>query len=528
LIGIFIISLIPSAIQADGQTFGVTSYIPVRFSDTEWRIGGQLGYSNNNLKTEYSEAPYQGHSLIDSEYKSINGAVGLSNNLKYRYEIIPLSIILQLGLSGSMNNQKSDKFNDYSPVNGTDISSSRSNSHNYQLNASPSADMALYYKNNFFISLLMNNAFSFGNEDYHSSSINESWSPKFHETDSIIYTKSKDSAKSDIYRKSYSIQFLIMPGWGRLYEGRFASAAIYIIEELRRNKLLLIEPSQAQMMQFAELIYQYRMRHIIDKRIHLIKSFQSILNYLKDQNLLDNCDIMTFLLVQDVWNYFPDEARSFGFKIRAGFGVDYSYYSRHENRKDLEYYLRLINRQDSLYPVDTIAYSNGSRSNDMHKKNKSFSDYLKLELIYAKPFNHRLQFDFNFQSQYYFKKWSDEYSGERLISRTAYARYILLSGSEQLRFFKDSRTRLSCGIKADYIYSQRKYDDYYHNTYNGPSVHRWKYMAVIGADYRLSIPTTLSLLIGYNSDNSRIYASPHEDGHNNYFNISLDISHYIY
>jgi hypothetical protein len=524
---LFIIFLIPAILLADDQTFGVTSFIPTRFTDTEWRIDGKLGYSHNTTKSDYFIAPYENHALINSENSGGIGTLNLTSNLKYRYETVPIAMCLKLGLAGQIDNQSSDAYEKNSFIYSDAIGSINYKMNTYQLYANPSIDIALYFKDDFFVSLLSNSGISYWRRHSHSVDISESWTPKLYDTDSVVYVKSKDGFKADADRNIYSFQFVLMPGWGRLYEGRFASTSIDIINELRKSKLLSTEPSYTQMMQLTELIYQYRMHHVIDSRIHLIKSLQGILNYLRDEKIIDNCDIMTFLLTQDVWNYFPNEARSFGFKMRVGLGVDYIYFNRQERRLDQESHLRIINRQDSLNPTDTILNSNYSNRTYSHIKERSFSDYCKFEVIYARPLNHRLQLDLNFESLYYFKKWEEYCPTTRCKSEIEYARYITLTNIGQLRFFKDSKTSFIFSLQTAYSQLREKCKDNNQNTCKKSPINSWNLSAMFGTTYRISIPTTISANISYKNKNNRLETLSEKDDRFYLIEININVNHYI-
>ena len=168
-----------------------------------------------------------------------------------------------------------------------------------------------------------------------------------------------------------------MPGWGRIYEGRYAATAMYMVDELKRNGLLKREPTFEEMRSLTETIYQYRLKHAVDARLHKIEALSKIMDLLAGQGVIDDAGPHGYLFIQDVWDYFPRDDRRFGYQIRAGGGLEYHY-----NSDQLRYH----------------GYVDYFR----HRTSEGRRPFASVAVDCSRPFGLRWQFDVTGVGRYYF------------------------------------------------------------------------------------------------------------------------------
>jgi hypothetical protein len=295
------------------------------------------------------------------------------------------------------------------------------------------------------------------------------------------------------------------------------------------------------MLQLTKMIHEYRQTHIIDSRYRRIEALTKIVDFLEKENLYHNSGISGFLLLQDIWDYYPQESRPFGFKVKFGLGM--SYQKSRFNLKGSKYGL--------IYNItnggsDTTNYSEYEKSSRIIREDNRTDIYLIGKLEYQVPVNLKWHFSMNLNSIYYIDsesklvKFSEIELSYPLMS-TQYSRsgkeynhYGNIALGTSIRYYADSRTELSSTAEYELRNVEAKsYTQYYirglKHYYDQNRIWAKIFSASGEFKYRISIPTVLNIAITY-FDLSTEEARPGSFVRNedDSFQFSASISHYIF
>ncbi len=313
--------------------FTIESFIPEKFKDMEWQLNTNTnlaGDDEDRLTLLQSNNEYRARYKTDSEHET----VGIQSYNRYRYETIPKFLTLALTSSASYGYGRSHEGGEQAYVGSLYFcNSSEGRIETSYFSARPHIESGLYFSGDFFVSIASDLDLRYTDSPISSLDEKDSvWTatnPEDGRT-SVEVGVSRNNAGYD--SRQYEIDLSFTPGWGRVYDGAFASMPMYMIDELRENHLLASEPSADQMLSLCELIYQYRLEHYIDFRLHRIETLDAVCSFLVLEGIIHDAGPLAYFLIQDVWSYYPDLpefSRKFGFSVRAGLGYDAYYYNGH-------------------------------------------------------------------------------------------------------------------------------------------------------------------------------------------------------
>ncbi len=532
---------------AAAPSFSVDSYIPEKFVDFRWRVDG--GTRLNGDRHDVSADP---SFMIDLEERSSSNdaqSLQLSTDIEYRHETIPRFLSLAVSLNGNLSHRNSLNSNilyDPSAVDYIDFSDG-----DYKSTGAGilwAADAGQYLTGDWFFAAgaeLQTNYSESSNETArHDSAF---YPPDY--SGMVLIQNENDQRDNSSDFKYYNVDVNFMPGWGRMYEGQYAATALYIIDELQNAGLLRRTPTFDDMQGLTEIIYQYRLSHVIDKRLHKIGALSDVMEYLQSKGIIDDAGSHSSLLVEDVWDYFPNYYRKFGFKIRAGAGLEYNTRLQQGSQGMDRQMARVIHDENDPTDMDTTYSSDYQRVNFQHEKIEQLQAYLGLAAEYSRPINLRWQVDMTGEFRYYDNAYSTSVD-QRIVymdGMTTYDRLI----DERIEY-QASHTIDVQGI-ARYIFNSRTSADflaeYFHRHYNSairtnvfdqqageitigePDRHNLSEGSLTMRGtlrYRIAIPTTLSVGLDYALTESEVYRTAVSEIDRHGYSLQVNISHYLY
>ena len=548
--GIAIIMILPAIVYAQASNnFTIKSYIPEKFVDFQSTLISELKFGGDRFTIDQDDYDFFGGSYANYKHKeaSNNRNFYLQSASTYRYETVPEYLDLTLNIdnrfSGMLDWNK-DNYSDSTGISRRDYHKEKMDA--YFLTLYPSIDAGKYFMDNFFLSTNSTISFSYSNtwNNYSKDDGMNTYSPNPGYFESSHHV---DITDKNQYSVSVNLDLSAFAGWGHVYEGRFASTAMYLVDELRDKNLLIYEPSEAQMIALAEMLYQFRLQHYFDSRLHNIKVVDDITDYLTAQGLISENLPRSATVIDDVWRYFPNTSRRFGLRIRGGGGFSYDYYRYNSaNKYEQNNYLTSY-YADSASVIDTL-----SESFDEHRsKSMSYSKvpfpYIMGMIEYFNPLNLKWQIDLYLTGKYYLNPTSTRvyksYSGPGLDlvsserDKYYFENYYEFSSSANARYIFNSRTSASLAGELGYWHYKRKLvsSDYFENSgettesFNNPPRWKWYCYVSTGIEYRITIPMTLNISASYRSNerlNNELYATTH--GHRSQYSLDARLLYYLF
>ena len=480
----------PAAASADhDSTFNVTSFIPERFTDFQWKLDGRIqakGLRNEHVYPDSIGAIRTEHVTTEDEQ-----LLDVTSNLAGYHETANRQYSWSLIARYDLHNASPhSRFGDLSSADP---------------GIYPSISVRHYLVSNLHLSLAASGGWTY---DHNLHDVNP-----------------------DTYHRQYTINAQTGPGWGRLYDGRFAATAMYIIDELRGNGLILRSPTAVEMRDLCMLVYSGRLVHPVDKRLHKIEVLQTIMRFLEKHAIARQTGPYGYLLIQDVWDYFPNEARWFGNRVGFGWGIDY------------------------LYSTDqtTNEYTNstGTRYHIYHHhESETHKPYFEPVVDLRAPIDLRWQFEVTAAWRYYLKSFlrendllidysptTDLTENESSTNTEANHTFWITAG---LIYLPDSRT--SVRIMPRYTISHSHQDkamfhtreDLSWNAYRESQESEMRLLEIHGLiEYRLALPTILRFDFWYLREDRTIclhygrFEDAHEYNITNYY-ITTSIEYYLF
>jgi len=539
-----------SVLYSAEPSFSINSYIPERFTDFKWQIGGNLrlngGYTDYHVD-DYSPYPRFENGSRSSDMQTIQ----FNTTASYRYETIPRFLYLATTLAGGFNHRNLLSSNDATDTIAViDRTNSDSDIKSYDFRVGQNIDVGQYLVGDAFISAGGYLSMSYGesSNEQTGSDIDTYW---LYPGDTVVVQTREMHSDSPSNQKSYSLDFRIMPGWGRIYEGQYAATAMYMINELKGEEVLKRAPGPGEMRELTEIVYQYKLSHAIDKRLHKIEALSRIMDYLRDNDIIDDTGPYGYLLIQDVWDYFPTYYRRFGYKFRAGAGIVYQTLRILSSREQQNHYT--TESYDFNDPVsrDTIDDLDLVHLNSRYRKSENRRPYLSVLAEYCRPFNLRWQMDLTGDFRYYPNAYTTTidhsifYSGVSFIKSydilmdtyIDYNAYHLIDLQGLVRYIYDSRTFAEFAAIYNHLHynSSRRsnlFDKRVNQEFVGlperSDLSRGLLTLRGSVNYRISIPTLLSINLEYTKSEDEVYreSTSQEDGHS--YNIGVAVSHSLY
>jgi len=405
---LLILFVISANCWAETGGFKISDYIPERFEDFEWRVDGNFRLSGSDSENDIEENQFI---PFNNNRKSNRTVDNQDYNFSFRtyqtYDYITIQNYLNVNTSLQGNTKIGNRDTKQISLisNRLETATNELSAQSYNLNFNNNLDAGHYISKDFFLSA----------KSYFSYSYNEM--PKYKNEYYLKYEYDNDpyflirqdwensSERQDARNINLGGQLLM--GWGRQYEGYYASTALYMIEELKDDGLLLKEPTQENMLMLSEIIYQKKLRHSIDSRLHKIESLNEIITFLEKEELISGSGPYDYLLIQDVWDYFPRNDRRFGSRVRIGVGMDYNYDSRHgsytSDNRNFDYSYDTDNPDviDTLAIGSSDVFGYNSRKNDFH------GTFLAINAEHSLPLDHKWQLTFSTENKYYLSAESD-------------------------------------------------------------------------------------------------------------------------
>ncbi|MCK4632164.1 MAG: hypothetical protein KAT79_02775 [candidate division Zixibacteria bacterium] len=530
LIAIFLISASSHA----KVSFKIEDYIPEKFVDLKWRLGGNLRLNGSDQDSESIPTTESEWRIDRSESNRDGTDFSAGTDFGYRYETIPkfLRYTASLNISYSDdtfegNSQREDS------LGGLFYSSSDQDGHTWRMSASENLEAGAYISGDQFVSAIWSgNAIYYSKPEQtsHSLNIDEYTSGGFH-----YYNLRNRNRERDQSTRQYYSRLELRTGHGRVYEGLYAAAAAYMIDELKKTGALTGAPNRDQMLKLCDLIYEYKLKHAVDKRLLKIEALGEIYEYLNSIGATDDGHA-GYLAVQDVWDFFPRNPRRFGTVLSGGIGWEFNYYKQTNDNSDSD--TRLSWNYDINNPsvVDTISDTTYQSSTSMVNRTQTENVFLGGRFEHYRPVNIRWQWDVVGEMAYYLH--AEHISGTSMARFTRRA-YIGPPPVEKRDI--DDYYRIQAVSTLTYIYSSRTSCEFYGGiSYDNYSTRPWGSderwwssnrlaMAIDGQlTYRISIPTTLRANISYNYRKDKNETTDMYENASSFWTLGTYISHYLF
>ncbi|MDL2281784.1 hypothetical protein LJC44_01530 [Parabacteroides sp. OttesenSCG-928-G06] len=232
--------------------------------------------------------------------------------------------------------------------------------------------------------------------------------------------KANDIVDKDIF---LDISIPLMVGYGRIEDVTDARQAIYILDNLSKNKVLKRTLTEEEVFVFSQIISRVKNKRFLDSRLRLIDEIATVDSFFVDNGLITESSATYFTTLYDYWMYGDRFKRGAGYEIEAGIKPAYSYfYSK---------------------------YGNGSSKNNYPVINAiaAFS--------YEKPVNLYWQNSINatLMAQY------ADYKPKNAIHSKDYQ--LALSGTYMWGYYPTSRTNINMGITETAALVKQKMEDNY-------------------------------------------------------------------
>jgi hypothetical protein len=114
-------------------------------------------------------------------------------------------------------------------------------------------------------------------------------------------------------------------GFGRIEYVNHAWSAVQILQALENRSLLQRIPSHDEITDFANKIGEVRTSRILDFRLRDIAILETIVEYLIDNQLIDNLSTTAILIIEDTFEYDQIAARSSGSRLEFSLEPQASY-----------------------------------------------------------------------------------------------------------------------------------------------------------------------------------------------------------
>ncbi len=522
-----------STSRAKVSGFKISDYIPERFTDLIWTVDGATNINGSNRNYTSELTPY----IITRDNDNDSQAFRLSTYTSYRYETIPRFFNANILIRTDYQRKVDNSLTNNSSTEQFSQSSTEDKNYYKGVQVSPFLGVGVYVFHDFFLST--ENSATLKYQERPRSRIRELY--REYQPLQDISTSITIENISDV-RRDYRLSSVALAGWGRMYNGVYASVALYIVDELDRYHLLMRQPTRNEMLTLAEIIYQYKETHAVDKRLQRIDALTVILDYLQQAGVIENPGGYGFALVQDVWDYFPQRGRYFGFKTSFGVGGTYN---RNENDNT-----QLISRKEiTVRNGDTLNYGVSCFHRQHYNEEISKHLFLTGRVNYQYPFHRKWQLSATGRINY--DVYTDDYS---TVSRRYYTTsgpreenitnindrdtYYEITIDATVQYFLDNRTSLL--FSSSYSYFKYTYTLLRRTTnYDIPGEgiqispgqyeRTWDYNIRTDITYRIFIPTTLHLGISYTIHHSN-YTDTDTiiEDNNDTYGVQASIYHYIF
>jgi len=529
------------------DSFNVDSYIPVKFTDRQLRVDGRFNMEGTN-NDESDRSVFISPPTVEPYISTRSGQVlDLGSNYKYTYWTLSKFVDFQSSIGTNFQHLHADREYSRSQLydSSYDAAQRDESRHVYSFSTNNTFDGGKYLASDLFVAATL--VFNAGYDAEPGSKFKQDRNESMLYPDGRINLYNSHS-DDEVYSnaRDYRISFQITPGWGRMYPGQYAATALYVVNELDRAGILIAQPTFEQMQELTELIYQRRNELIIDSRIHRLESLESIYTYLSDNGLVETGQCYGAFVFQDVWDYFPRDDRNFGFMIRAGGGLMYTYSSSHISIDEYD-----VSTSQYVIPGDTT-YTNvneNTRTTYIYSRGEQRTPFTIVTLEYSKPLDFRWQLDIaagatvnlspsrtQLQDNIRYENGTlRTYSEDRYESEADYT----IDADIDVTYILNSRTRGRLLSSFTYDHENQRnqrmqYDQagYLSNetTELAETNVRYTYFAMRPTlEYRLSIPTTLIVSVNYNySKREQEYIDHTSNSAVWSYSATIQLNHYLF
>lgn len=528
---LFVFFVIAGITRAQDSTFKVTSFIPEKFKDVELKLDAGWDYDLLNQDKNEKDSEYGNNYLRENFTNTSGDTIYFSPSYRFYYWSIRNSIDYNARLRFDVYKENIDDTLRAENSTFDDIESeSRSDQNSFVVTVEQDVTWYHYFRRNMFAGCYAQFDMEYNDtdsdENYHTNN----------DYGNYIYDRISEQDYFR-YKNGYDGMMEFHTGIGRIYEGYFAAKALYIIDELNSQGYLDRLPDHREYSDLAELIYEYDQKHIIDSRIHRIEALSAILDYLAEENLIDENSYKSALYIQDVWDYYPDDRRKFGSRFTLGVGGEY-HFSREKSRRTgrtetvRDYYSSSGEIDSSTTFISDIFQRNNI-------KNTTEGIYLLAEYEYHRPINLKWQARLALSAQYEpyrIAEFENNYYNPNYgltKRRTDWDYRYNIRANLRFTNFISSRSTLSiyCGFNIGSDDISTYFTNVSDEAHLISSVKNTTYLygPKFELSHRISIPTTLTLKASYLRYNSKIDRLDNADNDTDYntLALSISISHYI-
>ncbi|GEM_PF-2459285 len=529
LILLIVFSIIAAPCSAQDSTFKITSFIPERFQDLELKLDGEYSLRNND------EHEYPTTRDITNDYDSFMGSGAQDFNLRpsltYNFWTRNTALTYYSDLQLTFN--YSDMSDSINGIWRSDSIFNNSGNDNNEIYVAfyQSLDYNRYFYKDYFLNFQGSLDLSYDDSRY---KYRIAYFRQFDYEDNYIISDEHSSYKRYTNTKIYSLGLSSGLGKGRVYNGKYASAALYIIRELKRNALLTKEPNYKQMLGLAEIIYLKKEKHVIDSRIRRIETVEAIIDFLLREGIIEQTGIRCPMYINDVIDYFPKNERLFGTKFGCGLKFNFSfgrtrkhiYSDTTRTRSEYDLLGNLINETNDISSLKNKIYSEST--------DYAMSAFVDMEInkAYSLIWQGRyfLGAEYIFDNRSRDETWDNQYTGSDK-RETEYDYKVDGYAGGSWVFILDSRSK----IRIETYHDVTAYRINYFRFGNGIK-RKTDDQTFLGAQslyylnytYRISIPTTLT--IGFFYTGNYIFKNDYYDVAtiNGNLTISIGISHHLF
>ena len=526
--------LVGSVSAAGSGGFRIEDYIPEKFTDLEWQLNGSLRFSGNDTETNNQSTLDNPVSYISSRDENGSNLVFGSQTV-YRYETVARTLKLRAYISGDYSTSDAESSTDRSDDLGLDNRSvSNSERSSYTFKVTPSFEARSYLAGDLFIGTSGSASiqqYDKPGDDYTSHIVVNQF-----DGDYFYHTNRSYDQDSEYHRRNRSVGLTVGPGWGRAYEGQYAATTLYMVDELRNEGVLEREPSKEEMLELTEIIYQNRMAHEVDHRLAKIDALNAVTAYLTEIGAIAETGHVSYVLIQDVWDFFPRYSRLFGTRLKVGVGWEYNYGEVKSSRDRYATHLCYRYHIDSANVVDTIQDYQESTSEKQTSHSEVDNTFLILGVEHHRPLSTRWQLDASADLFYYLHA-----EGLRAIPRSS--TFPVRPPGVHLNYRKklDDYYQFYLDCMGTWIYNSRTdlksalflSCDHYRTTHdtgdNRWQTHAiWNFWLLSSLTYRISIPTSLVVTAHYTAYSDEVTNESVSKSTTNRWDLSASISHYLF
>lgn len=532
---VILVDLISASVGFADDEFRVSSYIPDRFHDFQWLVSGETGTTGSSSTTSF-DSPALRPNRNDDEWTEDNSyRLDVFSTARYRLQTLDRILDLTARLNARASESDRDEI-----VNARELPvydfhvREQSDENNYEARLDATVDVDQYLISNLFIQGNGRVTFRFRET---SASIDEYSADLILDTvyQSIYEQVQKDESEIEITSKNHVLEGMLLLGWGRQYQGEYGATALFIVDRLRRDGLLVEPPDYDQMQGLARLVHTCREALVVDSRYHRIESLDNIIGYLTDIGAIEDPGPYGHLLIQDVWDYYPVYQREFGWRVAAGVGgrqTRNSYGERTSESSSYHYQRRYI---DGSGVIDTLADSSSSVEYSHYDRHVGHTDYVTCIAEYNWPASLNWQLSCEGFARASINR--PQIRDDRPDYYHTYERRIYNVGVRaDTRYIFDARTDAAMSLVVEHDYEKHEQHwDYYVGTPKQSSERRidkiWAWTTRLAGSlrYRIAVPTTLRvyLSVDWVKQSRDTVSRPGRSDQFNYY-LSTSIEHYIF